>query len=139
MLYLYKTTEDLQSVIDLHRVEIIRQDLVISAQTVQSNLYTFGTIFGPELDIIVDNVIDLGDSANSCLECHHSKEITERLHEVNDIVEQYKDALSYLVTTSANPERLERLRAVAINIGGNLLTKTQEMAVIAGVRRALTL
>jgi signal transduction histidine kinase len=134
MLYLYKTTEDLQSVIDLHRVEIIRQDLVISAQTVQSNLYTFGTIFGPELDIIVDNVIDLGDSANSCLECHHSKEITERLHEVNDIVEQYKDALSYLVTTSANPERLERLRAVAINIGGNLLTKTQEMAVIAGVR-----
>jgi signal transduction histidine kinase len=134
MLFMYKTTKDLRSVIDLHRVEIIRQDLVISAQTVQSNLYTFGTIFGPELDIIVDNVIELGDSANSCLQCHHSKEITDRLHEVNTIVEQYKDALSYLITTSANPERLERLRAVGINIGGALLTKTQEMAVIAGER-----
>jgi signal transduction histidine kinase len=134
MLFMYKTTKDLRSVIDLHRVEIIRQDLVISAQTVQSNLYTFGTIFGPELDIIVDNVIELGDSANSCLKCHHSKEITDRLHEVNTIVEQYKDALSYLITTSANPERLERLRAVGINIGGALLTKTQEMAVIAGER-----
>jgi signal transduction histidine kinase/HAMP domain-containing protein len=132
MLYMYKTTGNLQSVIDLHRVEIIRQDLVISAQTVQSNLYTFGTVFGPELDVIVDNVIDLGDSANRCLSCHHSKEITDKLHEVNAIVEQYKDALSYLITTSANPERIERLRAVAINIGGTLLTKTQEMAFIAG-------
>ncbi len=132
MLYMYKTTGNLQSVIDLHRVEIIRQDLVISAQTVQSNLYTFGTVFGQELDVIVDNVIDLGDSANRCLSCHHSKEITEKLHEVNAIVEQYENALSYLITTSANPERIERLRAVAINIGGSLLTKTQEMAFIAG-------
>ena len=132
MLYLYKTTEDLQSVIDLHRVEIIRQDLVIRAQTVQTHLYTFGTVFGSDLDVIVDNVIDLGDSANNCLGCHHNKEITGRLHEVVDIVEQYKDALSYLITTSANPERIERLRAVAINIGSSILDKTQEMAFIAG-------
>jgi signal transduction histidine kinase/HAMP domain-containing protein len=134
MLYMYRTTEHLKSVIALHRVEIIRQDLVISAQTVQSNLYTFGTVFGPELDVIVNNVIDLGDAANRCLDCHHSQEMTERLHEVNGIVEQYKDALSYLITTSANPDRLERLRSVAINIGGTLLSKTQEMAVIAGER-----
>lgn len=134
MLYMYRTTEHLKSVIALHRVEIIRQDLVISAQTVQSNLYTFGTVFGPELDIIVDNVIDLGHSANRCLDCHHSPEITERLVEVNSIVDQYKDALSHLITTSANPERVDRLRSVAINIGATLLSKTQEMAVIAGER-----
>jgi len=134
MLYLYKTTEDLQSVIDLHRVEIIRQDLVISAQTVQSHLYTFGTVFGSEIDVIVDNVIDLSDSSQRCLSCHHSPEITEKLNEVNGIVEQYKDALSYLMTTSANPERVERLRAVAISIGSNLLSKSQEMAFIAGER-----
>lgn len=134
MLYLYKTTENLQSVIDLHRVEIIRQDLVISAQTVQSHLYTFGTVFGQELDVIVDNVIELSENAERCLGCHHNPEITERLNEVNGITEQYKDALSYLITTSANPERIERLRAVAINIGGTLLSKTQEMAFIAGER-----
>ncbi len=134
MLYLYKTTEDLQSVINLHRVEIVRQDLVINAQTVQSNLYTFGTIFGPELDVIVENVLDLDESAQRCLGCHHNQEITDKLHEVNDIVEQYKDALSYLITTSANPERLERLRAVAINIGGTLLSRSQEMAFMAGER-----
>ncbi len=132
MIYLYKTTADLEAVIKLHRVEIIRQDLVINAQTVQSHLYTFGTVFGQELDVIVDNVIELDESANRCLDCHHSKEINDKLYEVNDIVEQYKDALSYLITTSANPERVERLRAVAISIGNNLLDKSQEMAFFAG-------
>lgn len=132
MLSLYETTTNLESVINLHRVEIIRQDLVINAQTVQTHLYTFGTVFGQELDVIVDNVLDLDESANSCLGCHHTEEIERRLTEVGDIVEQYKDALSYLITTSANPERIERLRTVAIGVGNSLLSKTQEMAFIAG-------
>lgn len=132
MLYLYKTTSNLQAVINLHRVEIIRQDLVINAQTVQSHLYSFGTAFGQEVDVIADNVLELDKSARRCLECHHSKHITERLEEVVGLVEQYQDALSYLITTSANKERIERLRMVAIGIGTTLLDKVQEMAVIAG-------
>jgi signal transduction histidine kinase/HAMP domain-containing protein len=132
MISLYETTTNLESVINLHKVEIIRQDLVINAQTVQTHLYTFGTVFGQELDVIVDNVIDLDESARNCLSCHHTEEIEGRLDEVVSIVEQYKDALSYLITTSANPERIERLRTVAIGVGNSLLSKTQEMAFIAG-------
>lgn len=132
MLYLYKTTSNLESVIKLHRVELIRQDLVISAQTVLTHLYTFGTAFGPEMDIIVDNVLQLEDSANRCLSCHHNKETTAKLTEVVNIVQQYEDSLSYLITTSANEKRVELLKLVAIGIGSNLLQKSQEMATIAG-------
>ncbi|GAB4389793.1 MAG: hypothetical protein Kow0025_17400 [Thermodesulfovibrionales bacterium] len=132
MLSLYDTTSNLESVINLHRVEIIRQDLVINAQTVQTHLYTFGTVFGQELDVIVDNVLALDDSAHNCLSCHHTEEIEAKLEEAVDLVEQYKDALSYLITSSANPDRVERLRMVAIGIGSSLLSKTQEMAFIAG-------
>lgn len=132
MIYLYKTTSDLESVIKLHSVEIVRQDLVISSQTVLTHLYTFGTAFGPELDIIVDNVLQLNESANRCLGCHHNKETTERLNEMINLVQQYEDSLSYLVTTSANEKRVELLKLVAIGIGSNLLQKTQEMATIAG-------
>jgi signal transduction histidine kinase/HAMP domain-containing protein len=131
MLYLYKTTSNMESVINLHRVEIVRQDLVINAQTVQSHLYTFGTAFGQELDIIVENVIDLDQSARRCLGCHHTKEITYKLEQVVSLVEQYQDALSYLVTTTANRKRIERLRMIAIGIGSTLLERVQEMALIA--------
>ncbi len=132
--YIYKTTNDLEVVIRLHRVEIIRKNLVINTQTVQSHLYTFGTAFGSEVDVIVENVSDLDRSLNNCMGCHHSREMTERLKNVSRAVENYKDALSALITTTANIERINRLKMVAIGIGNSLLNMVQEMAFVADQR-----
>ena len=132
MLYLYRTTSNLESVISLHRVEIIRQDLVISSQTVLTHLYTYGTAFGSDLDVIVDNVLQLEDSANRCLSCHHNQETTAKLKDMIGTVGQFEDSLSYLITTSASGKRADLLKSVAIGIGSNLLQKSQEMATIAG-------
>ncbi len=131
MLYTYRITKDLESVITLHRIEIIRQNFVINIQTVQSNLYATGTVFGKELDTIVDNVSAMDASIKNCLSCHHDKEMTERLVKVNEMVEQYKESISYLVTSTANEQRIERLKMVAVSIGDSLLGRTQEMATIA--------
>ncbi len=131
MLYTYRISHDLESVITLHRIEIIRQGFVINIQNVQSNLYATGTVFGKELDTIVDNVTAMDESIQNCLKCHHNPEMTERLNKVHDVVEQYKDAISYLVTSTANEERIARLKMVAVGIGESLLEKTQEMASIA--------
>ncbi len=131
MLYTYRITGDLESVITLHRIEIIRQNFVINIQTVQSNLYATGTIFGKELDAIVDNVSAMDASVKNCLSCHHNEEMTDRLVKVNEMVEQYKEAISYLVTSTANEQRIERLKMVAVSIGDSLLGRTQEMAAIA--------
>ncbi len=131
MLYTYRISHDLESVINLHRIEIVRQSFVINIQNVQSNLYATGTIFGKELDTVVDNVSAMDDSIQNCLNCHHNPEMTERLNNVHNVVEQYKDAISYLVTSTANEGRIERLKMVAVGIGDSLLAKTQEMATIA--------
>lgn len=131
MLYTYRTTKDLESVINLHRIEIIRQNFVINVQTVQSNLYATGTVFGKEMDAVVDNVTAMDESIHSCKGCHHNKEMTERLNNVYNMVQQYKEAISYLVTSTANEERIERLKSVAVGIGDALLGGTLEMALIA--------
>ncbi|MDP2157104.1 MAG: HAMP domain-containing protein, partial [Nitrospirota bacterium] len=131
MLYTYRITSDLESIINLHRIEIIRQSFVINIQNVQSNLYATGTIFGKELDTIVDHVSAMDESVNNCISCHHNPEMTVRLKNVKHMVEQYKDAISYLVTSTANEARIERLKMVAVGIGDTLLSQTQEMAHIA--------
>src|SRR4030066_1725041 len=110
----YRVTNNLESVITLHRIEIIRKDLVINLQSVQGNLYTAGTVFGKELDVIVENVTALNNSIKGCIGCHHSEDMTGRLLDVDKLVEQYKDAISYLITTTANPDRVERLKIVAV-------------------------
>ncbi len=126
-----KTTSDLQILISLHRVETFRQDLIISIKTVQNNLFTIGTTFGPELDIIVKNVLSLDEAVNRCQQCHHSPELTKRLQRLKDYVEKYKDALSAFITTTANPERLERLKEIAAEVGNIVLHEAEEMTFIA--------
>ena len=126
-----KTTANLNSLLALHKVEIIRQDLVINVQTVQSNLYTTGTLFGKELDIIVDNVLKLQERVKSCSDCHHNPPVAEGLAELEDLTEQYKEALSYFMTSTADSQRIERLQAMAADIGDTIIAKAQLMALTA--------
>ena len=74
-----KTTANLTTLLLLHKVEVIRQDLIINVQTVQSNLYTTGTSFGKELDIIVDNVLKLRGRAKTCTDCHHEPPVEKEI------------------------------------------------------------
>ncbi|VAX33437.1 Phosphate regulon sensor protein PhoR (SphS) [hydrothermal vent metagenome] len=125
---LSQVTKDLKSVITLHKLEIIRQNLVINLQTVQTNLYTIGTSFGPDLDVIVDNVNSLDKAITSCTGCHHSAVLTRKLIKLKRFTEKYKEALSAFITTTANPERVKRLQMATAEIGEMLLQNTREMA-----------
>ncbi len=134
ILALTRVTTNLQNLINLHRVEIIRQDLLINIKTVQNNLFTIGTTFGPELDVIVQNVLSLDSAVRRCSSCHHSPELTAKLKNMQNLVDKYKDALSAFITTTADPERVERLKEVAVDIGDYLMFNAREMTFIAHQR-----
>ncbi len=126
-----KTTTSLDNLLTLHKVEIIRQDLVINVQTVQSNLYTTGTLFGKELDVIVDNVLKLQDRVYTCTDCHHEPVVDNDIRVLQKLTEQYKEALSYFITSTADKQRIGRLQAVAADIGDMIISGSQEMALAA--------
>jgi len=126
-----QTTSNLDSLITLHKVEIIRQELVINVQTVQANIYTTGTQFGRELDVIVDNVLDLHSSAMKCSSCHHDPEVARNIVELQELTVQYKEALSYFITSTADRTRVERLQTIAADIGDAIIAKSQFMAFTA--------
>ncbi len=126
-----KTTTNLTALLSLHKVEVIRQDLVINVQTVQSNLYTTGTAFGKELDIIVDNVLKLRDRALTCSDCHHEPAVEKEILHLQELTEQYKDALSYFITSTADAQRVKRLQTFAADIGDRIIAKSQWMAMTA--------
>jgi len=131
MRMIYQTTANLDSLIALHKVEIIRQELVINVQGVQSNLYTTGTLFGKELDGIVNNVLKLRLAANNCSTCHHQPKVAQDIKELQSLTEQYQEALSYFITSTADVQRIERLQSIAADIGDIIIEKSQRMALIA--------
>jgi len=126
-----KTTSNLSSLLLLHKVEVIRQELVINVQTVQSNLYTIGTSFNKDLDIIVDNVLKLSDRAQTCSDCHHEPEMANEISKLQELTNQYSEALSYFITSTADTQRIKRLQIFAADIGDRIIEKSQWMAMIA--------
>jgi nitrate/nitrite-specific signal transduction histidine kinase len=126
-----RTTANLSSLLMLHKVEVIRQELIINVQTVQSNLYTIGTSFNKDLDIIVDNVLTLRDRAQTCSDCHHEPEMANEISQLQELTGQYNEALSYFITSTADAERIKRLQTFAADIGDKIIDKSQWMAMIA--------
>ncbi len=128
IVYIENTTEELLRLIKLHQIENLRRDLVMSVQTVQSDLYTMNTPLGHNLDSIVDNVSTLDESAERCLVCHHRESIRKQLENVRSLVSDYKLALSYYITASANKERINNIKSDAARKGEELLRQTENMS-----------
>ena len=126
-----KTTSNLASLLLLHKIEVIRQELLVNVQTVQSNLYTIGTSFNKDLDIIVDNVLTLRDRAQTCSGCHHEPEMANEISQLQELTGQYSEALSYFITSTADTQRIKRLQTFAADIGDRIIDKSQSMTMVA--------
>jgi diguanylate cyclase (GGDEF)-like protein/PAS domain S-box-containing protein len=136
--YITSTSSTLSRIVKLHQIEDLRQHLVISIQTVQSDLYTVHTMLGRKVDAVVDNVSTLEDVASKCSGCHHEPGIAKNISEIQDLVHAYQDSLSYYITAAANKQRIERLKFDAAAIGNDILKKTETMTIQAGKKLTAT-
>lgn len=134
VLFITKTTERMDKLIALHQVEILREDLIIHVQQVQSNIYHSRIWSGGDVDVLVSHVQEMDRVKDSCIGCHHTPELTQGLLAMRDMANDYKAAISRLVTVSANPRRIARLERRALDIGQELIAMTQGMAFDANVR-----
>jgi diguanylate cyclase (GGDEF)-like protein/PAS domain S-box-containing protein len=129
--YIADTTTTLNRLITLHQIEDLRQHLVISIQTVQSDLYTLHTELGRNLDTVVNNVTKLDAAAAKCVSCHHEPAIASEIQEVRGLIDRYESSLSYYVTSSPNLPRAKKLRLEAATAGNRILATTEAMSLQA--------
>ena len=134
LVYIKSTTEELRRVSETHRIEGIRQRLILAVQGAQADLFAASTQLGPAVDAIAQNVTELEEAAEACTQCHHAPDVAARLGEVRGKIGDYEAALSHYMTASANTERITRLKLDAANTAADLLRTTEEMAVQASRR-----
>jgi len=132
--YITRTTERMDKLIMLHQVEILREDLIIRVQQVQSHIYRSKIRSGGDVDVLIAQVQEMDRVMDSCVGCHHSPELAQGLLGMRDMANDYKTAISNLVTASANPPRLADLERRAQDLGQELIAMTQGMAFTANVR-----
>ncbi len=126
--YIKDNNAELERIIKLHEVEQLRRTLLINLQTVQSDLYTVKTPFETNLNAIVKNAANLEEAASKCSSCHHPPNLDKKILNVQSLIRDYENALSYYITVSANPERMKKLKSNASKTGEKLLTLTENMS-----------
>jgi diguanylate cyclase (GGDEF)-like protein len=131
LVYIETTTDALRSLTQLHRVEEMRQHLIIAIQASQSDLYAVDDALGHEADVIAENVAKLDRAADRCQGCHHAPAVKARIDAVRGLIGDYESALSRYVAASANRERTTKPRADAASAASALLTTTETMALDA--------
>lgn len=134
VLYITRTTDRMDRLVLLHQVEILREDLIIRVQQVQSHIYRSRIRDSGDIDLLISQVQEMDRTMESCVGCHHSPELTQGLGSMRDMANDYKIAISRLITASANLSRIAGLERRAQDLGQELITMTQGMAFTANVR-----
>ena len=58
-------------------------------------------------------------------------EVTRRIEEIQSLIDDYQESLSYYITVSANPDQINKNKIDAAIIGNKLLGKTEDMSLLA--------
>lgn len=132
-LYISRTTSRMDKLILLHQVEILREDLIIHIQQVQSQIARSRIRHGGDVDVLIAHVQEMDKVMDSCVGCHHAPELMQGLYSMRDMANDYKNAISLLVTATANPPHIVQLEHRAQYLGQELISMTQGMAFTANI------
>jgi signal transduction histidine kinase len=121
----------LDNLIKLHKVELLREHLLIDLKRVQSDLQFKNTRYARGAATMVANARTMDSAMDGCFGCHHSKDITILLSDLRENIGQYKDAISRVLTIRADVTRLEAEEDVAFRLGNDLVKKVDMIIDIA--------
>lgn len=122
-----KSTAEMDNLIRLHRIEILREHLLIQLKRAQSDLYLKNTRYARSIDTVVTHVLTMDTSLGGCFSCHHAESVTKKLEDLKNRLQQYKNALSRVFTIRANQRRLEAEEDTAFKIGTDLISEVEEI------------
>ncbi|MGD2096435.1 MAG: PAS domain S-box protein [Desulfobacterales bacterium] len=124
-------TSELDYLIKLHQVEILREHLLIQIKNVQSNLYLMGTRYESSPQQIATDMNNLKKISITCFDCHHSVDVNNRLKSLGSDVELLQNSIARLLKIKNSPARLVQEGDTAFQTGQTLVMQVKDMVHIA--------
>jgi PAS domain S-box-containing protein len=124
-------TSELDHLIKLHQVEILREHLLIQIKNVQSNLYLMGTRYESSPKQVETDMNNLQKISITCFDCHHTTNVIQRLKNLNGGVEFFKNSISQLLNRKGDPAKLALKGDTAFQAGQTLVIQVNDMVHMA--------
>ncbi len=124
---LLRSTNSLQNLLDLHKIENIRQNLNLRVQKVQSYVHLSALDFSYNIDEVVSNIQGLDEASKNCLDCHHEANVEKDISYARDLIHDYERKLSYLITSASDDTWRRDNQKQAIQIADTIIYHVQDM------------
>jgi PAS domain S-box-containing protein len=131
-----KSSKELDNLIRLHQVEILREHLLIQIKNVQSDLYLMGTRYEQGPKAVMTNVDHLSRVAVTCFDCHHRDSVVRRLKNLNGNIESYKNSVSKILAMEGDRSGMMQEGDKAYQTSLALFNQVKNMVHIANGRLA---
>lgn len=125
-----KTTSALNTLIELHRVEILREQLLMNARKIQSGLLTLHRHPEEPLDALAANMLQMEDQAVKCLGCHHAADTTRELSGLKDEIYAYKEAFGRVLAARPDAIPMDKEAGKALEVGYTLVNRLHDMTAL---------
>ena len=127
-------TARLNSVIQLHQVEILREQFLIQIKRVQSDLALKHTNYSRKFEIVLRDVRDIEPVVDVCFGCHHSAAVQAGIQDLRDSTHLYKESVSRVLTFPPGSSRLAKEEDVAFRAGEMLIEKVHDMVALTNAK-----
>ncbi len=124
-------TSELDHLIKLHQVEILREHLLIQIKNVQSDLYLMGTRYASSPQKIEADINNLQRISVTCFDCHHTANVIQRLKNLNAGVEFYQNSIGKILRLKDDPALRAQEGDTAFQTGQILVTQVNDMVHMA--------
>jgi two-component system sensor histidine kinase AtoS len=118
---------ELETVITLHQVEILRKNLLTDVKAVQQDLLLKDSPHATKVDTFVQHGEKMFNEVDGCFGCHHDDPTESQLGTLRDEIRLYQKALSRVYTTRANAERVYSEKQIAFHIGRQIIHEIDEI------------
>jgi len=124
-----EVTSNLENASAFNQVEFLRQDLENNIRIIQSNLLLQGSPHALDDASTITLIETMENSADICLSCHHSDEMSLKLSNLGKDVEHYMKLLSRTITLPPDAKHLELAQTMAFSQGELLLKEVKSLSV----------
>ena len=101
-----EVTDKLETIITLHKVEFMRENLLNKIVVVQADLLLKDTPHARKVDTFIEHVEEMHKASNDCLNCHHEEQVKMRIEHFHKAIDAYMKKLSRIYTLRANETKL---------------------------------
>jgi two-component system sensor histidine kinase AtoS len=132
-----RSTATLDDLIELHQIEMLREQLLLQIKKVQKDVSMRDTRFFRGRESILADVNELSTVAGQCFRCHHDENVLARLVELNMRIDGYRDALGRTLQAQAGGPQLQEGQDRALQEGESLIDFVESMIAFSSNRLAV--